>query len=298
MRLQVASLRNFVANNNTDLLYIAVLNSQLAEMNQQLGKTADALNVMQVLININYNKDSSAHHGYALNQAMQFLLLTNGPIVLRAETDIVWILDSDIFLTGPTNLLVELQNNPLVSMMQSRYGLQYLWPNFLILHLQHLKDYKELDFAPAIAQDSNGTRWSLDSGGSTSIFIASHPEIAVTGIRNIECNDASDLCEFYRQQVQDVPDHCSPPTIMEYSERQDRCVSTSSLTYEQASDCQIFARFYHLGSAGSNWRGCPEGYLRQKRKILKEFFMAKMSPHVIEQHFEETNGQRYQERWR
>ena len=295
MRLQVASLRYFLDNhnNNTELLYLAVLNSQSTEMNHQLGKTADALNVMQLLIDINYNKDSSAHHGYALNQALRFLLLTNGPMALRAETDIVWILDSDMFLTGPTNLLVELQNNPLVSMMQSRYGIQYLWPNFLILQLHHLKDYKELDFAPAIAQDSNGTRWSLDSGGSTSIFVASHPEMGITGIRNIECKDASDLCVFYHKQVQAVPDHCSPPTIMEFSERQDRCVSTSSLTMKQVSDCQTFARFYHLGSAGSNWRGCPEGYLRQKRRTLKEYLMARMSPHVIEQHFEKIIGRIY-----
>jgi hypothetical protein len=286
MRLHVASLRQFLTG-YSELYYIAVLNSRSKDTNQQLADIAVSIDVTHLLMEINFNGDASAHHGYALNQGLQFLLMDQGPIVLNAKTDILWVLDSDIFLTEPTDLNIELQYNPIVSMMQSRFVVQYLWPNFLIAKLSNRQLYGELDFAPAVAQDENGTKWSLDSGGSTSIFVAQHPEINMTGIRNIDCQDESDVCIFYRREVKGVPRQCSPPTIMEFSERQDRCCPSNSLqlTKKQSSDCDKFARFYHLGSAGSNWRGCPERHLRQKRRRLLEYLKAKMSQKIQLQHF-------------
>jgi hypothetical protein len=284
MRLQVASLRQFLTN-YSELHYIAVLNSRSKDTNKHLADTAISLDVTYLLMDINFNGDASAHHGHALNQGLQFLLMEKGPILLNAETDILWMLDSDMFLTEPTDLSIELQHNPIVSMMQLRFVVRYLWPNFLIAKFANLQWYRELDFAPAVAQDANGTKWSLDSGGSTSIFVAQHPEINITGIRNIECKDESDVCIFYRREIKGVPRQCSPPTIMEFSERQDRCASKSLLTKEQVSDCDQFARFYHLGSAGSNWRGCPERHLREKRRRLLEYLKAKMSKTIKLQHF-------------
>lgn len=49
-------------------------------------------------------------------------------------------------ISGSTN------ENTIISMQQSRQGLTYLWPNFLLLQLEDVAMYRDLSFAPVVAE--------------------------------------------------------------------------------------------------------------------------------------------------
>jgi hypothetical protein len=268
MKLQVKSLRAFL---HEPFEYLAVLNSasnenaDLAVMADHLGVFSKQMKPHEIVLG------ASSSHGFALNSGMAYLLNKTSPIQLRAG-DILFLLDSDMFLTSPTNLRNELEqhNHQILSMPQQRGpGLTYLWPNFCILNLSRLEYYQELNFLPGVAT-VEGKSYSMDSGGQTLSLLARHPEWNISWVRGlVDCVPSKDeLCQFFHTQRDNIPrtEQCAKPELLEYAEREHHCEIDSN-----SSTCLNHARFYHLGSAGSNWRGCPEQYLADRRRDLENF---------------------------
>jgi hypothetical protein len=254
MEIHVDSFRSFL---NHEFEYVAVLNSRSAETNLALQQMADLLNVVHLSIQVVHSYDASSHHATALNQALhEFLLHPHSPVPLNSH-DVLFITDSDIFPMQKTSLLDVMRNASILSMPQSRAGLQYLWPNFLAVRLDDVTMLRDLDFSPVVAQLHGGEQVSLDSGGATYIFLQKYPQLISQWIRsNTECLEEGPLCAFYHSQQRHLPlGNCRTPELLLIP-----------------ADCSVnCVQFYHLGSAGSNWRKCSEDYLAERRSDLRQY---------------------------
>ena len=179
----------------------------------------------------------------------------------------MFLLDSDMYLTEPTNLEELLGHSQVASVLQKRDTVEYLWPNFSVLSLPHRHMYRKLDFSPAVwVNHEDGTFHSLDSGGSTVVFLNQHSELRVAsvraGARCLEDKPRKDVCVFLEETLElERPSHCREAEVLSVNTDGAGCgVSLCEPVY-----------FFHLGSAGSNWRGCPEDYLEARRDEWKAF---------------------------
>ena len=191
-----------------------------------------------------------------IKPCMHSCCIRHSPVPIRSH-DVLLIIDSDIFPMQQTNMLHVMRTASILSMPQSRAGLQYLWPNFLAIRLDDVTMLTDLNFAPVLAQMQGGERVSLDSGGATYIFLQKHPRLVPQWIRSkTECFEEGPLCSFYHSQQRQVPPgNCRMPELLVIP-----------------ADCSIHClHFYHLGSAGSNWRKCSEDYLAERRTDLRQY---------------------------
>ena len=150
-----------------------------------------------------------------------------------------------------------MRTSSILSMPQSRAGLEYLWPNFLVIQLDDVTMLRDLNFAPVLARLQGGEQVSLDSGGATYIFLQKYPQLITQWIRsNTECLEETPICTFYHTQQRHVPlGNCRTPELLVVP-----------------ANCTInCVHFYHLGSAGSNWRKCSEVYLAERRSDLSRY---------------------------
>jgi hypothetical protein len=256
MEIHVASFRAFLRQK--DFEYIAVLNSHDPEVNAELLKTAEDLNVIHLTVEQSGTHDSSYHHSEALNQVLHsFLLNSRSPIRLR-DNDFLWLVDGDIFLTESTNLVDLLQGAPILSMPQTRADMTYLWPNFLLMRLDNWKMYRDMYFQPMVTSFEGGEQVSLDSGGTTLLFLRKYPHLRPIWLAGPpDClEQTKPICGYYHGQ-QKLPRNetlCRAPEILQLAECSQNCTV-----------------FYHIGSAGSNWRGCPESFMKERRRDYGHF---------------------------
>jgi hypothetical protein len=289
LELHIAAFRLFMKEHAVDLEYIAVLNSHSDDINTALQHVAERSNVTHLSIDVLPSSDASQHHAHALHQVLhEFLLHPESPLPLRSN-DILFLVDSDIFplqridvhklfdspLSSPSAnapiINSNKKSNRIISMPQSREGLTYLWPNFLMMQLEDVTMYRNLGFAPVVAQLSPTHKVSLDSGGETFSFLQTyagrfdHDWIRSSTSPRCENGNAA-FCTFFQQQlVATVPSgsNCRTPELLIVTKDQQQPTTGSADVVEQ--------QFYHLGSAGSNWRRCPEEYLSSRRYDLKQY---------------------------
>eukprot|EP00547_Thalassionema_nitzschioides_P000263 CAMPEP_0194215052 /NCGR_PEP_ID=MMETSP0156-20130528/16557_1 /TAXON_ID=33649 /ORGANISM="Thalassionema nitzschioides, Strain L26-B" /LENGTH=370 /DNA_ID=CAMNT_0038943471 /DNA_START=72 /DNA_END=1184 /DNA_ORIENTATION=+ len=280
----IASISTFLTPKNME--YICILNSHNPQTNQELMDIAERLNVTHLTVPQpeSSRHDPSRHHANALEQALhQFLLNPQSPIQIQPD-DILLLFDSDMFLLQPTSVEEILHHGQysIATMLQRRGTLlsntlvEYLWPNLAILQFSNPTMYNELGFFPMRLQVGNQT-FNLDSGGASHSVVARTKQANRTrGMRQVDCstqndghnnNDPSSILLLLKSQNwlwyeaqrnhPAIPENCVKPDLLGYN-----------------NDCKNI--IYHLGSAGSNWRNCPEDYLQQQRTQLQQHLRQQM----------------------
>lgn len=285
MRWQVATLRAFVKAKS--LLYLAVLNNQHDRTaSQRLERMASSLEV-QYTVPKPIAGGPSDLHAHALNHGLAYLRNATD----FSDKDILFLLDSHMFLTSPIDLLRELDSH-VWSVLQLRDKITYLWPNFSVFYLAGDESIRaaslldDLDF-----RTCQGYRGVIfDSGGYTARLLDNHPEIFVRAA-TISCTAYPQTssttggthgatCEFLKRQRSMLPandTHCTSVHTIERSGL-DLAYQTDPL----GRDCLDHGKVYHLGSgAGSNWRGCSEEWLRARRADLRDFIGGVLSGTLI-----------------
>lgn len=304
MPLHVSSVRKFLQH---DFTYIAVANSKLEPTNSLIQRTATNLSVLSLL-----HEDTAQYagesHANALQDALKLLLLnyqnvctgSNDPgcdasvqAILR-PTDILFVLDSDMFLVSNLHIHDELKGKHIITSLQSRSGktqkVYYLWPNFTILYFGDLPAADALDFFHQL--DFHGSEKGcafdgaeMDTGGCTAPFLHAHmTRLGVVSFVN-GCSASSDpldrlTCGFLDMETKLPRDpQCSQPFILESEAHSMADCPSASLreanksrhtaipTDNHTSVCPHCSngKIFHMGSAGSNWRGCPEEVLAGMR---------------------------------
>lgn len=300
LELHVASLSTFLRSEKIE--YICVLNSPFPEVNDQLRATAERLpSVTHFTVSQRESPyDPSRHHANALDQALHDFLLSPESLIQIQSNDILFLLDSDMFLLQPTSVEEVLEHGQysIATMVQVRKGkntklaspmndnpkennkqqspvqLEYLWPNLAVLQFSNSQIYHELGFYPQRLQVTNEEWLNLDTGGAShTVFARFKQENRIRGMRAmVECSIPrnnnnqkvieqlqSDNWDWYQTQQSnpDIPQNCASPILVGYH-----------------NDCRNVV--YHLGSAGSNWRHCPEDYLQQQRTELQQHLQKQM----------------------
>lgn len=273
MRWQLASLRIFLKTSR--LMYLAVLNNSQEDLsNERLADMARSLGVNYTVATKTLGGPSDLH-AHALNHGLAYLRNATD----FGVKDVLFLLDSDMFLTTPMNLIEELNGSHIWSVVQTRNSIAYLWPNFTVLYFgdddlpnenwSSLLD--ELDFRHC--QGYRGT--VFDSGGCTARLLDDHPELGVRRATTActstgGAHDAvSSACRFLSAQNSQLPANdtrCVKAHTIERAELNAACRVDPT-----APDCFDHGKVYHLGSAGSNWRGCSEDWLLARRTDFRAF---------------------------
>ena len=315
MPLQIASVRAFLRHPIVEI--IAVTNAKNYTQRWELDRVARQLNVHVLPVHNawKYQDYPSLSHINALNFVMQALLRGNNNDLLRLMSpfpllnDILFFLDSDMFLMEPVSLVQELNGAALLSPLQTRENKHtYLWPNLSVFSFgewtmqQQQKQQQQQQQQPATHWMEGWTinQWlgldeqqqqtepeepyktlykelnfdacfpecPCDCGGCTKYLMERHPDLRVKNWTNT-CSSTMDdstkdatntnVCQFWKEQTQiELPSKCTQP--------------------------QVFGPIYHLGSAGSNWRGCDEDFLRQRRQDLFHQMRKVLPKDIYDQH--------------
>jgi hypothetical protein len=259
MRLQVASIQTYLKRSSME--YVAVLNGRTKRENTVFGMVAKQLGVHSFPVR-NKRARPSYNHAFALNAIYHHLLHGNGTVQLRPGIDTLFIIDTDMFLMAP----FDVSKFQVWSRIQTQDGtggvVRYLWPNLVVLRLgSNITVYDEISFAHCPYRNAN-----MDSGGCTARFVDDHPEFPLTGVTNQSCNATetpTPACQYHAQQVYNAsttPDHCTPAALFDNT-------------------------IFHLGAAGSNYNGCPEEYLKNRRQDIHHFFQRTLSNETVKKNF-------------
>lgn len=284
MSMQVASIQAFLRH---EFVYMAVANCARPDIVQKVAKN---LSVDCFESPFDANLLAGDSHATALNNAIAYLL--QGHNFSRSlqrgfdpDADILSFLDSDMFLVSPMNLHRELRGAHVLTVLQGRTSpsrpVHYLWPNFCVFHFSPFRParslYMELNMSGC---GSYGNTSGLDTGGCTAALLDNHQDIRVTTYVvscSIQPHD-NQTCQFLRDQnalrTKDF-EQCSPSYIMENEWLSKLgCGQSSPKT---RADCKHFGKIFHMGSAGSNWRRCPEAFLQTKREALSLYLHSIMT---------------------
>jgi hypothetical protein len=286
MQWQVATLRAFLKTKS--LLYLAVLNNHHDQRtNKHLERMAHSL-VVHCTVPKPIAGGPSDSHAHVLNHGLAYLRNATD----FGERDILFLLDSDMFLTRPMDLLKELNGSHMWSVLQSRDNISYLWPNFSVFYFggdeaitSGSTRFDELDF-----QTCQGYRGVIfDSGGCTARFLDHHRDLdvrtATTSCTSVpptsegEQHAVSDTCRFLTSQNAMLPTNdtrCASAHTIERAGLDAACRSDP-----RAAECFDHGKVYHLGSAGSNWRGCSEDWLSDRRAELCTFLRDVLSESLL-----------------
>lgn len=245
------------------------MNSRDDSTNLELESTAKSIGVSYTNPGYIFG-DVSDSHAKALNHGMDFLLrknttTTNASAIDRlTRDDVLFLLDSDMFLTSPMDLQIELGGSHIWSVMLHGSGnITYCWPNFSVIHFAGLDNgdalLGELDWRTC--QRYRGFQ-SFDSGGCTARFLDYHPEIRVAlASKTCTVTAIPKTCKFLAGQNAQRPANDS------------RCASAHTIEHvgleDQPKKHYRGGQVYHVGGAGSNWRGCSEDWLRERREDLR-----------------------------
>lgn len=209
----------------------------------------------------NYWTSPSHNHGFALNTAFQ--VLANSTVI--QQTDIVWLLDADMFLFSPLsfskvpwNILTVLQKRTTVNTTNSFVIKIYIWPNFAVFKLNNISLLAELDFFPGFA----------DSGSKTYDFLQRHTNVALHGTTGDQEKplQATQICHANASQNRV---YC-PFVLRQFEGARNRpagCVLPEIFLLDVSAHSLV----YHLRSAGSNWRGCSNTYMSERSNDLAKF---------------------------
>jgi hypothetical protein len=215
------------------MLYLAVLNSRDASTNQHLAAVAKSIGVSYTTPDHIFG-DVSDSHAKALNHGMGILLKKNTTTTTAigmdglTRDDILFLLDSDMFLTSPMDLLTELGGSHIWSVMLHGSGnITYCWPNFSVIHFAGLHNgdalLDELDWRTC--QRYRGFQ-PFDSGGCTARLLDDHPEIKVA-FASKTCTVTVHYSELQRMVVARTNRHGLPKRARFWKSKTDKDQPTS-----------------------------------------------------------------------
>ena len=222
-----------------------------------------------------------------------------GTTTLHAS-DMLFLLDSDMYVVAPLDFHRELgTGNHLLTWLQWRPGssrrVYYMWPNFSLFYFgdlspsRALKLFRELEFGNHCHTDGA----VMDSRACTAAFLDKYAkELGVVDFVK-SCSISHEpidrnICNFLAEEnTVPRPTQCTTSYVLESEAvaANPQCEHIpihgdweawepgSSLRRQQNDSsqdpsCGSHGKIYHLGSAGSNWRGCPEDFLEGQRVRL------------------------------
>lgn len=329
MAMHVSSLRRYLQH---ELEYLAVGNSNVDAVNQATERMARTLSVSYYH---HFHSDAipSQSHAGALNGALTYLLqphangggpedpndssngsdcpppsqdLGNAPLL--QPSDMLLLLDSDMYIVAPLDFYQELGSSHLLTAVQWRQGssrrVHYMWPNFSLFHFGHLPRaralelFRELDFSCHCRTDGA----VMDSGACTAPFLDKYGEEmgVVDFVRSCSVSDEhidQAVCAFLANEnsIERAPqcttsytlenealaanptcEHITIPAALDPWQPGELIKLPNATRWTQSRrSCHGHGKIYHLGSAGSNWRGCPEGFLEGQRQRLFIFLASR-----------------------
>lgn len=177
---------------------------------------------------------ASLNHACSLNTALQRLLANHTFIA----GDVVIFTDSDII---PVDVDAVAMHFDVLGLPQEREGVEYLWPNLLVLRISD----RLLHALPDLSFDAMATPVGLgtDSGGMISVFLKNNPWLHVAHFDGGKTHPYTAAATFMDR-------------MKRVRSKYPKCHQSELLSSHAAT-------FMHLGSAGSNWRHCPEALLAQ-----------------------------------
>ena len=289
MKIHTATARTFLSHGDHPVVeVVAIINAVDYSIRLQLIEMAAKLQIHTISLSRAKEFEGlySLSHAYALNFALFYLLRdpTHLTPQFPQQDDILLVLDSDMFFFESTSLIKELKGADVMSPLQTRGpSTTYLWPNLICFSFKEwmrarrrnlftrLLDrfareppyramYDEIDFDSCDPECP-----SCDTGGCTYFFLQDHPELKVANWIDM-CSDSSssassEVCRFWKNQTENtgqLPTNCVAP--------------------------ETFGSVFHSKSAGSNWRGCDENFLRDRREDLLVQAQRILSQDVLDRH--------------
>lgn len=320
MATQVASLRRYLQH---EFEYLAVGNSDVDAVNRATEQMARNLSVFYYH-HAHAPSVPSVSHAAAVNGALKYLLQPhandntqepdglsnstsqnrNDAIILQ-PSDMLFLLDSDMYIAGPLDFHQELGGSHLLTAVQGRDGsarrVYYMWPNFSLLYFGHLPPsralelFNELDFGCECRTDGA----VMDTGACTAPFLDKYAEelgvvdfVRSCSVSNEDVDRA--VCAFLagENMIERAPqcttsytlenealaanpacEHVIIPAALDpwRPEEPIKLPNATMWTQQSGRSCRGHGKIYHLGSAGSNWRGCPEDFLEGQRQRFFAF---------------------------
>lgn len=95
--------------------------------------------------------------------------------------DIVFLLDSDMFLIRPFSITEYMKDKDIASFIKrNATGIHYLWPGICFLNMSNLPDKRSLNF-----NCGRMNNWPTDSGGWTYYYLTKYPQLRVSDINSL-----------------------------------------------------------------------------------------------------------------
>lgn len=291
MRMQVASLRTYLQH---DFIYVAVINTDSEEVYREIREAARNISVLYYRHPFQQGAGPSTSHALTLNDALS-RLLHNGEAfceisdcasanmlkeqagnagsenvnnIMVHPSDILFFLDSDMFLVSPMDLHDELQGGQLLTLLQYREGesrrVHYLWPNLSVLYFGGTPQFanrtlpllREVNFMHDCRTDGA----IMDSGACTSIFLDNHQhefqlaEFAVGCSIDVAPEDV-DVCQFMkRQNAIPRPPQCTTAYIIENRALHGTYTGSSPSAYDSGKNKTPYERMAINGNS-STYKG-------------------------------------------
>lgn len=230
--------------------------------NAEIHNMCSSLGVRCIDVPQNLHKINAPSHRNCT--AVQFALNDTG----FSHNGIVWIIDSDMFLTRKFNVEKYCKNFPIVGLSQYRKcgngNIDYLWIGIVFLDMRTLPDKNTINFG---CGNINGV--GVDSGGFTHYYLNAHRNLNVKYFSNIHsnslvcpaCSNSSDnrlhnVCLHNTQQLKDYGLDDMQVDAMHCGLRD--------------VEFLIEGTFIHYRS-GTNWHNETENYHKNKATIFKEY---------------------------
>ena len=142
--------------------------------------------------------------------------------------------------------------------------------------------YKELDFGSCFPD------CRCDSGGCTKLFMERHDasELNVLDMARNSCNTDNNHYHYQESSNHTLQQQQQETVACQFWNQQISLVNLNGTGLPK--NCvhpEVFAlEVFHLRSAGSNWRGCDEAYLNDRRNDLAIQLKRVLPKHVLEEH--------------
>ena len=138
-------ITKFKENLSNDFELICIDDSKQDSMNDQFMDVCSRHSDVATWFRNTRSPVSGPSMGHA--NAIQFAL--DNIVYTSCLDDIVFLIDSDIFLMEKLDLIEFMKGKEIASFMQSREDVDYLWPGFTLLNMPEIKKYEsDIKFFP------------------------------------------------------------------------------------------------------------------------------------------------------
>ena len=224
---QLASLQKFCRN---DFTYIVFNNGSNGALRDAINKECKRLNVQVVDIAEKNHDDPSGSHSQAIQWSWD-------NVITKSDKDKI-IIDFDIFLFAPVNLLTLLDDGLIEGIPQTRQHVKYLWAGVLILS-KDLPNKETINFRAGVVGGVN-----TDVGGNLHTYFLNNPDVTIKALKHTSHLGKHNL-------------NLLPPTIAE--------------NYKKEFCWEIIeGTMLHYGR-GTNWNNMSDDHHEAKWRLTMDF---------------------------